>query len=83
MHRSFLGNDMCLKYDENGFMPAIVQDDQGRVLYAYMNEEASTRRCRQVRPGLCRRRQGIWHRGKIFSRSRITVDCDRFTADHC
>ena len=30
-----------IKYDENGLVPAIIQDTQGRVLMmAYMNEEA-------------------------------------------
>lgn len=30
-----------IKYDENGLVPAIIQDAQGRVLMmAYMNEEA-------------------------------------------
>ncbi|HHT73506.1 MAG TPA: bifunctional phosphoribosyl-AMP cyclohydrolase/phosphoribosyl-ATP diphosphatase HisIE [Firmicutes bacterium] len=74
---------MRLKYDENGLIPAIVQDDQGRVLMmAYMNEEAFNKTLQTGETWFySRRRQGIWHKGEqggnIQQVKRITVDCDR------
>jgi phosphoribosyl-ATP pyrophosphohydrolase/phosphoribosyl-AMP cyclohydrolase len=74
---------MRLKYDENGLIPAIIQDDQGRVLMmAYMNEEAFNKTLQTGETWFySRRRQGIWRkgerRGNIQQVKRITVDCDR------
>jgi|SRR5690554_3708664 len=74
---------MHLKYDENGLIPAIIQDDQGRVLMmAYMNEEAFNKTLQTGETWFySRRRRGIWHKGEdggnIQLVKRITVDCDR------
>jgi len=74
---------MRLQYDENGLIPAIIQDDQGRVLMmAYMNEEAFNKTLQTGETWFySRRRQGIWHKGEkagnIQRVKRITVDCDR------
>lgn len=74
---------MHLKYDENGLIPAIIQDDHGRVLMmAYMNEEAFNKTLQTGQTWFySRRRQGIWQKGEdggnIQQVKRIMVDCDR------
>ena len=72
-----------LKFDEDGLVPAVVQDaDTGEVLMlAYMNEEALTR---TLSNGLAtyfsRSRQQLWRKGESSGHVQhvveVRVDCD-------
>jgi phosphoribosyl-ATP pyrophosphohydrolase/phosphoribosyl-AMP cyclohydrolase len=74
-----------LKYDENGLVPAVIQDTQGRVLMtAYMNEEALNKTLQTGETWFySRKRQMVWKKGaesgNIQKVRRITADCDRDT----
>jgi len=72
-----------LKYDQNGLIPAVIQDDKtGAVLMVgYMNEEALKRTMANRR--VCfwsRSRQEYWVKGEtsgnIFAMQSIHADCD-------
>ena len=54
-----------LKYDENGLVPAVIQDTQGRVLMtAYMNEEALNKTLQTGETWFySRKRQMVWKKG--------------------
>src|SRR5438552_13307924 len=72
-----------LKYDSNGLIPAIIQDDEnGQVLMmAWMNRESLQR---TVDTGKCtywsRSRQSFWVKGETSGHvqhvKKISVDCD-------
>lgn len=71
-----------LRYDDRGLIPAIVQDELGRVLMlGYMNEESLRR---TVDTGLCtfysRSRQKLWQKGEqsghVLQVLSIRADCD-------
>jgi phosphoribosyl-ATP pyrophosphohydrolase/phosphoribosyl-AMP cyclohydrolase len=72
-----------LRFDENGLIPVIVQDDEtGEVLtLAYMNEE-SLRRTRESGQVwfYSRSRRELWHKGATSGNflhvRRILYDCD-------
>ncbi len=74
-----------LTYDENGLVPAIIQDGQGRVLMlAYMNEEAFNKTLQTGETWFySRKRQMVWKKGgeagNIQKVRRIATDCDRDT----
>jgi phosphoribosyl-AMP cyclohydrolase len=73
-----------LKYDQNGLIPAIIQDrENGQVLMmAWMNKESLQR---TIDTGLCtywsRSRQSFWVKGETSGHTqhvhRISVDCDK------
>ncbi len=72
-----------LKFDEQGLIPAIVQDESsGRVLtLAYMNRETVELSLSQLQTYFwSRSRQEIWHKGETSGNtqkiSRVEVDCD-------
>jgi phosphoribosyl-AMP cyclohydrolase / phosphoribosyl-ATP pyrophosphohydrolase len=71
-----------IKFDEQGLVPAIIQDDQGQVLMlAYMNKESLEK---TVKTGLTwfysRSRKGLWQKGEtsgnIQTVKEIFYDCD-------
>ena len=71
-----------IKFDEQGLVPAIIQDDQGQVLMlAYMNKESLEK---TVETGLTwfysRSRKGLWQKGEtsgnIQKVKEISYDCD-------
>ena len=73
-----------MQYDENGLIPAIVQDvTTGEVLMlAYMNEAAYQKTIETKETWFfSRSRQELWHKGATSGNrqlvQRITVDCDR------
>ena len=72
-----------IKYDENGLVPAIIQDTQGRVLMmAYMNEEALNKTLQTGETWFYSRKRGeVWKKGtegcNLQKVRRITADCDR------
>lgn len=74
-----------IKFDENGLVPAVVQDTQGRVLMtAYMNEEALNKTLQTGETWFySRKREEVWKKGakagNIQKVRRITADCDRDT----
>lgn len=74
-----------IKYDENGLVPAVIQDTQGRVLMtAYMNEEALNKTLQTGETWYySRKRKEVWKKGaqsgNIQKVRRITADCDRDT----
>lgn len=74
-----------IKYDENGLVPAVIQDAQGTVLMmAYMNEEALNKTLQTGETWLySRKRKKVWKKGaeagNIQKVRRITADCDRDT----
>ncbi len=51
-----------IRYDENGLVPVVIQDTQGRVLMtAYMNEEAFNKTLQTGETWFfSRRRQEVW-----------------------
>ncbi len=72
-----------LKYDENGLIPAIVQDARdGRVLMlAYMNEEALQKTLEAGETWFySRSRRKLWHKGETSGHTQavrsIAYDCD-------
>lgn len=74
---------MALKFDENGLIPAIVQDyHTGQVLtLAYMNEESLAISLAEQRTCFwSRRRQQLWRKGEESGNVQhivsITADCD-------
>ncbi len=74
---------MALKFDENGLIPAIVQDDAtGQVLtLAYMNEESLAISLAEKRTCFySRSRQKLWRKGEESGNVQhivsITADCD-------
>lgn len=74
-----------IKYDENGLVPAVIQDTQGRVLMtAYMNEEAFNKTLQTGETWFySRKRKEVWKKGAESGNAqkvrRITADCDRDT----
>src|SRR5690554_6831747 len=74
-----------IKYDENGLVPAVIQDTQGSVLMmAYMNEEAFNKTLQTGETWFySRKRQEVWKKGaesgNVQKVRRITADCDRDT----
>ncbi|MCL6612254.1 MAG: phosphoribosyl-AMP cyclohydrolase [Peptococcaceae bacterium] len=75
-----------LKYNEQGLIPAIVQDhDTGQVLMmAYMNREAVEKTLRDGETWFwSRSRQRLWHKGETSGNTQkvagIYFDCDRDT----
>ncbi|WJY28951.1 MULTISPECIES: bifunctional phosphoribosyl-AMP cyclohydrolase/phosphoribosyl-ATP diphosphatase HisIE [Sporosarcina] len=74
----------AVKWDENGLVPAILQDAQTKdvLTLAYMNDEALEKTIKTKETWLfSRSRQELWHKGKT-SGNRQTVreiryDCDR------
>ncbi|NMA60802.1 MAG: bifunctional phosphoribosyl-AMP cyclohydrolase/phosphoribosyl-ATP diphosphatase HisIE [Firmicutes bacterium] len=74
-----------IKYDENGLVPTVIQDTQGRVLMtAYMNEEAFNKTLQTGETWFySRRRKEVWKKGaesgNVQKVRRITADCDRDT----
>ena len=74
---------MSLKFDDNGLIPAIVQDkDNGDILmFAWMNQE-SVQRTRESRQAWfwSRSRQELWHKGATSGNTldvdEIRYDCD-------
>lgn len=73
-----------IKYDENGLIPAIVQDERtGKVLMlAYMNEEALQRTLETKEAWFySRSRQELWHKGATSGNRQlvkaIELDCDK------
>lgn len=79
-------NPEALKWDEQGLIPAIVQDHQTlQVLtLAYMNRE-SLRRTLEIGETVfwSRSRQGLWHKGATSGHTQrvveIRLDCDADT----
>ncbi len=79
-------NEIRLKYDERGLIPAIVQDaETGQVLMlAYMNEEALQATLRTGQTHFwSRSRQELWHKGATSGNVQqvvdLAVDCDADT----
>ena len=78
------GEDFLPRFDENGLLPAIVQDyKSGDVLmFAFMNEEA-LKRTIEVRQAhfWSRSRQELWHKGAtsgdFLEVHDVLVDCDQ------
>ncbi|MDW0112766.1 bifunctional phosphoribosyl-AMP cyclohydrolase/phosphoribosyl-ATP diphosphatase HisIE [Sporosarcina saromensis] len=75
-----------LSFNENGLLPAIVQDEQtGEVLMlAYMNKEAIERTLETGEAWFySRSRQQLWHKGATSGNrqlvKRISLDCDNDT----
>lgn len=75
-----------LSFNENGLLPAIVQDEQtGEVLMlAYMNKEAIERTLETGEAWFySRSRQQLWHKGATSGNrqlvQRISLDCDNDT----
>ena len=72
-----------LKYDHNGLIPAIAQDEAGDVLMmAWMNAEAVTRTLQSMRVTYwSRSRQAFWVKGEssghVQELLELRVDCDR------
>ncbi len=75
-----------LKYDQNGLIPAVIQDDRSSavLMVGYMNEEALKRTITNKK--VCfwsRSRQEYWVKGEtsgnIFDLKSINVDCDADT----
>ncbi len=76
----------ALKYDQNGLIPAVVQDDRNNVvlMVGYMNEEAIMRTIKSGR--VCfwsRSRKEYWVKGEssgnFFEVKSIYADCDADT----
>lgn len=72
-----------ITYDENGLIPAIVQDETtGKVLMlAYMNEEALGKTLETKETWFySRSRQELWHKGATSGNTQVvksvTLDCD-------
>lgn len=73
----------ALKYDQNGLIPAVVQDDKtGEILMvAWMNAEAIelTRQTGEAH-FWSRSRQALWHKGETSGNIQVVreirVDCD-------
>ena len=79
-------NQISLKYDEHGLIPAIVQDAKsGEVLMlAYMNAQALATTLQTGQTHFwSRSRQELWHKGATSGNIQmvvsITVDCDADT----
>lgn len=75
-----------MKFDENGLLPAIVQDAQnGEVLMlAYMNEEALKKTLSSGQAWFySRSRRELWHKGatsgNYLNVEKVFVDCDEDT----
>lgn len=76
-------NIEALSFDENGLIPAIVQNaETGKVLtLAYMNEEALTKTIQTKETWFfSRKRQALWNKGETSGNKQavkqITYDCD-------
>lgn len=77
-------NIESVTYDENGLIPAIVQDARtGKVLMlAYMNEEALEKTIETKETWFySRSRQELWHKGATSGNrqtvKRLSLDCDQ------
>src|SRR5690625_1020781 len=75
-----------LTYDENGFIPAIVQDDTTRkvLMLAYTNEASLTRTIETKETWFFSRpRQALWNKGATSGNRQklqsISYDCDQDT----
>ena len=75
-----------INYDQNGFVPAIVQDERtGDVLMlAYMNEEALQKTVETKEAWFySRKRQELWNKGATSGNrqivKRLSLDCDQDT----
>ena len=83
MEKAFDGNIQNLKFDINGLIPAIVQDDKtGQVLtLAYMNQESLQITLREKQTCFySRSRKALWRKGETSGNIQavvsITADCD-------
>jgi len=72
-----------IKYDENGLVPAIVQDEKTKqvLMLAYMNEEALKRTLTTGNTWFwSRSRQEMWNKGETSGHyqyvKRVSYDCD-------
>jgi phosphoribosyl-AMP cyclohydrolase / phosphoribosyl-ATP pyrophosphohydrolase len=72
-----------LKFDDDGLIPAIVQDDSnGRVLMlAYMNRESLQKTLETGETWFfSRSRQSLWHKGETSGNTQkvvsLSIDCD-------
>jgi phosphoribosyl-AMP cyclohydrolase / phosphoribosyl-ATP pyrophosphohydrolase len=75
---------MNVKFDENGLIPAVVQDAQSKevLTVAYMNEESLTKTIETGETWFySRSRQELWHKGATSGNTQkvvsITADCDQ------
>lgn len=73
-----------VKFDENGLVPAIVQDAQSKTVLtlAYMNEEALKKTVQTGETWFwSRSRQELWHKGATSGHTQrvalLSYDCDR------
>lgn len=72
-----------IRYDENGLVPVVIQDNQGKVLMtAYMNEEAFTKTLQTGETWFySRRRKEVWKKGaeagNVQKVRRVVADSDR------
>ncbi len=71
-----------IKFDEQGLVPAVVQDEQGKVLMlAYMNEESLQKTLATGTTWFfSRSRQSLWHKGETSGHfqyvKEVFYDCD-------
>ena len=75
---------MNVKFDENGLIPAVVQDAQSKevLTVAYMNEESLTKTIETGETWFySRSRQELWHKGATSGNTQkvvsIKADCDQ------
>ena len=75
---------MNVKFDENGLIPAVVQDAQSKevLTVAYMNEESLTKTIETKETWFySRSRQELWHKGATSGNTQkvvsIKADCDQ------
>ena len=72
-----------IKFDEKGFVPAIVQDANTKevLTLAYMNKSHWRNRWKQGNWFFSRSRQELWHKGETSGNTQtiteIKLDCDR------
>ncbi len=76
-------HNLAVKYDENGLVPAVVQDaESGQVLMvAYMNQEALEATLKTGQTHFwSRSRQELWHKGATSGNIQqvvgLWIDCD-------
>ena len=75
---------MNVKFDENGLIPAVVQDAQSKevLTVAYMNEESLAKTIETNETWFySRSRQELWHKGATSGNTQkvvsIKADCDQ------
>ena len=79
-----LGTDFTPKFDENGLIPCIVQDNANStvLMFAYMNEDALNKTL-EIGEAVfySRSRKSLWHKGEVSGLTQkvvsISVDCDQ------